>query len=83
MQVACVISARDPYRGETVKAVVVLRADAKDTTEKDIIDWAHINMAAYKAPRIVEFVDALRKSGSSKVMWRALQEREASAGGGS
>ena len=31
-------------------------------------------MAAYKAPRLVEFVDALPKSGSGKVMWRLLQE---------
>ena len=53
-----------------------LRANARDTTEKDILDWAHANMAAYKAPRVVEFVDALPKSGSGKVMWRALQERE-------
>jgi fatty-acyl-CoA synthase len=33
-------------------------------------------MAAYKSPRIVEFVDALPKSGSGKVQWRQLQERE-------
>jgi fatty-acyl-CoA synthase len=33
-------------------------------------------MAAYKVPRIVEFVDALPKSGTGKVMWRELQERE-------
>ena len=77
VQEACVISTRDAYRGETVKAVIVLRANAKETTEKDITEWAHANMAAYKAPRIVEFVDALPKSGAGKVMWRALQEREA------
>jgi fatty-acyl-CoA synthase len=34
-------------------------------------------MAAYKSPRIVEFVDTLPKSGTGKVQWRALQEREA------
>ena len=34
-------------------------------------------MAAYKAPRIVEFADSLPKSGSGKVMWRLLQDREA------
>ena len=77
VQEACVIAARDPYRGETVKAVVVLRADARDVYPQDIIDWAHENMAAYKVPRIVEFVDALPKSGAGKVMWRALQEKEA------
>jgi hypothetical protein len=32
-------------------------------------------MAVYKVPRMVQFVDALPKSGSGKVMWRALQER--------
>jgi fatty-acyl-CoA synthase len=77
VQEACIISTKDAYRGESVKAVIVLRANAKDTTEKEIVDWAHANMAAYKAPRVVEFVDALPKSGSGKVMWRALQELEA------
>ena len=77
VQEACIISTKDAYRGESVKAVIVLRANARDTTEKDILDWAHANMAAYKAPRVVEFVDALPKSGSGKVMWRALQELEA------
>ena len=77
VQEACIIATKDAYRGESVKAVIVLRANAKDTTEKDIVDWAHANMAAYKAPRVVEFVDALPKSGSGKVMWRPTQEREA------
>jgi len=79
VQEACIVSARDAYRGETVKAVIVLRGDeqSRATTEKDIVDWAHANMAAYKVPRIVEFVDALPKSGAGKVMWRTLQEREA------
>ena len=79
VQEACVIGAKDAYRGETVKAVIVLRAEAKGrTTDKDILDWAHEHMAAYKAPRIVQFVDSLPKSGSGKVMWRLLQEQEAS-----
>jgi fatty-acyl-CoA synthase len=78
VQEACVISALDAYRGETVKALVVLRHDAKGTTsEREIIEWAREHMAAYKAPRIVEFVDQLPKSGAGKVMWRMLQEREA------
>jgi fatty-acyl-CoA synthase len=76
VQEACVIATQDPYRGESVKAVIVLRASAKDTSAEAIINWAHDNMAAYKAPRSVEFVDALPKSGAGKVMWRALQERE-------
>ena len=77
IQEACIISTRDAYRGESVKAVVVLRASAKgQVLEADIIDWCKDHMAAYKYPRIVQFVDALPKSGSGQVMWRALQEVE-------
>jgi len=77
VQEACVISAKDAYRGETVKAVIVLRTEARgQTTPEDIVAWARDHMAAYKVPRIVEFIDALPKSGSGKVMWRLLQEQE-------
>ena len=80
VQEACIIGARDAYRGETVKAVVVLRAEARATaTEQDIIDWARQHMAAYKVPKQVAFIDALPKSGSGKVMWRQLQELENAA----
>ncbi len=73
---ACVIAARDSYRGETVKAVIVLRPEARGrATEQDIIDWAREHMAVYKAPRLVQFVDALPRSGSGKVMWRQMQEQ--------
>ncbi len=52
VQEACIISARDAYRGETVKAVVVLRAEAKGkTSAEDIVAWARENMAAYKVPQ--------------------------------
>ena len=79
IQEACVIAAHDDYRGETVKAVVVLRAGQQGkVSDQDIIDWCRDNMAVYKAPRIVQFVDTLPKSGSGKVMWRALQEAESS-----
>ena len=77
IQEACIIATRDAYRGESVKAVVVLRQDHKGkVSEQDIIDWCRENMAVYKMPRAVSFVDALPKSGSGKVMWRALQEAE-------
>jgi fatty-acyl-CoA synthase len=80
VQEACVIAARDAYRGETVKAVVVLREQARAQAKpEDVIAWAREHMAAYKVPRIVEFADSLPKSGSGKVMWRVLQEREAEA----
>ena len=75
---ACVIAARDVKRGETVKALVVLKeAHRGRTTEQQIIDWAHAHMAVYKSPRVVEFVTALPKSGSGKVQWRELQAQEA------
>ncbi|MBX3619667.1 MAG: long-chain fatty acid--CoA ligase [Rhizobacter sp.] len=75
---ACVIGARDPRRGETVKALVVLKPEFKgQVSEHDIVTWCHDHMAAYKSPRMVDFVDALPKSGSGKVQWRELQEQEA------
>jgi fatty-acyl-CoA synthase len=82
VQEACIIAARDAYRGETVKAVVVLRSEAKGkTSPEDITAWARDHMAAYKVPKLVEFVDALPKSGSGKVMWRQLQDQEAARSG--
>ena len=82
VQEACIIAAKDAYRGETVKAVIVLRSEAVGKAkEQDIIDWAREHMAAYKVPKIVEFVDHLPKSGSGKVMWRLLQDEEARRAG--
>ncbi len=83
VQEACIIGATDAYRGETVKAFVVLRTEARGhTSAQDIIDWSREHMAAYKVPRVVEFIDALPKSGSGKVMWRLLQDREKAAAAG-
>jgi fatty-acyl-CoA synthase len=77
IQEACIIAAKDAKRGETVKAFVVLKkAHAGQVSEQEIIDWSHANMAAYKIPRIVEFVEVLPKSGTGKVQWRELQEKE-------
>ncbi|HXC41383.1 MAG TPA: long-chain-fatty-acid--CoA ligase [Burkholderiales bacterium] len=77
VQEACVISARDAYRGEVVKAVVVLRTSQGDRVgEADLIAWSREHMAAYKYPRIVEFVDALPRNASGKVMWRTLQDQQ-------
>jgi fatty-acyl-CoA synthase len=74
---ACIIAAKDSYRGETVKAVVVPRPEAREqATEQAVIDWARQHMAAYKVPRMVSFVERLPKSGSGKVMRRLLQEEE-------
>jgi fatty-acyl-CoA synthase len=77
IQEACVIATTDPYRGETVKAFVVLRAEAKGkVTEEEMVKWASTAMAAYKYPRVIEFRDSLPKSATGKVQWRMLQEKE-------
>ena len=71
----CIIAANDDYRGETVKAVVVLK-DGAHLTAEALIQWSREQMAAYKVPRQVAFVDTLPKSATGKVMWRQLQEAE-------
>jgi fatty-acyl-CoA synthase len=73
---ACIVSAPDAYRGETVKAFVVKRAGHEALTEAELRDWCKANMAAYKVPVLIEFAASLPKSGAGKVMWRALQEQE-------
>jgi fatty-acyl-CoA synthase len=74
---ACVIGTRDAHRGETVKAVVVLRPAARGKVRpEDISDWARDHMAAFKYPRVVEFVEQLPKTATGKIFWRKLQEEE-------
>jgi len=72
-----VISTPDAYRGEDVKAYVVLKPDAlKDLKPEDIVSWARSKMAVYKAPRTVVFSGPLPRSPSNKIDWRLLQDRE-------
>lgn len=76
IQEACVVGTPDTHRGETVKAFIVARNPAALPDAQSIIDWARTQMAAYKIPRVIEFVDQLPRSGAGKVLWRALQEQE-------
>lgn len=77
---ACVIAVPDEKSGERVKAVLVLRDSHRGrVSEADIIGWARENMAVYKAPREVCFVEQLAKSGSGKILWRAIQEEHRAA----
>ena len=71
----CIIATPDERRGETVKLVAVLKP-GQSADGDEILAWARTQMAAYKVPRKVEFTDALPRTGSGKLMWRALQERE-------
>lgn len=73
---ACVIASPDERRGETVKAVVTLRRGSKDDSAS-LLAWCRKHMATYKAPRIVQIVDALPKNATGKIAWRELQEQEA------
>jgi fatty-acyl-CoA synthase len=73
----CVISAPDPYRGETVKALISLKPEyCGKVSDIDVADFARTVMAAYKVPRMIEFVETLPRSGSNKIDWRKLQEAE-------
>ena len=71
-----IISTKDPRRGESVKAVVVAKQGAPPIEQASFIAWCQERMAAYKVPRSVEVVSSLPKTGSGKIMWRALQEEE-------
>ena len=75
---ACVVGIPDERRGETVRALVVLRPGQALAADA-LIAWCRERMAAYKVPRSVGFMDALPRSGTGKIAWRELQESEARA----
>lgn len=77
IQEAVIISGRDARRGETVKAVVVLKAAARgQIDEAELTRWARENMAAYKVPSSFEIAETLPKSATGKILWRVLQEQQ-------
>jgi acyl-CoA synthetase (AMP-forming)/AMP-acid ligase II len=77
VQEVAVIGVPDPHRGENVKACVVLKPQHRGRVKnEEVVAWAKNKMAAYKYPRIVEFFDELPKTGSGKILKRALRERE-------
>ncbi len=67
-----VVGVPDEYRGETVKAFVALEPGA-EVTEQELVDWARQQMAAYKYPRSVEFVEELPKTTTGKILRRELR----------
>jgi acyl-CoA synthetase (AMP-forming)/AMP-acid ligase II len=69
-----VIGIPDPYWVEKVHAVIALNKGAKATAE-EIIDFSKKNMAGYKAPKSVEFMDSLPKNAAGKIMKRELREK--------
>jgi long-chain acyl-CoA synthetase len=71
---AAVVGVPDAYRGETVKAYVSLRPGQTATAE-ELIAFCRQQMAAYKYPRQVEFLDELPKTVSGKLLRRELRDR--------
>lgn len=65
----------DPYRGETVKAYIVLK-EGKSVTDKELNEFCRKNLAAYKVPRFYEFRQELPKTAVGKILRRTLIEEE-------
>jgi long-chain acyl-CoA synthetase len=72
---ACAVGIPDPYRGETIKAFVVLKAGEAMTAE-EVIQHCAAKLARYKIPKSVEFMSALPKSGVGKVLRKELRAME-------
>jgi long-chain acyl-CoA synthetase len=69
------IGVSDPYRGESVKAFIVLKPGEK-ATEEELINFCKGKLAAYKVPKLVEFREALPKSAVGKVLRKILRAEE-------
>lgn len=72
----CTIGVSDAYRGETVKAFIVTKP-GQTMTQEDVQAFCRETLAAYKVPKLVEFMDTLPKSAVGKILRRELREREA------
>ena len=76
VQEVSVIGVQDAYRGETVKAIIVLKPEyTNQVSEEEILRFCRENMAAYKAPKIVQFVDELPKTATGKILRRILRDK--------
>ena len=72
---ACAIGIPDKYRGETVKAFIVLKPGQEMKTE-EVIEYCKTKLAAYKVPKIVEFIDELPSSSAGKILRKELRAME-------
>jgi long-chain acyl-CoA synthetase len=72
---AVAVGVPDQYRGETVKAFIVLK-DGETATEDEIRDYCKKNLAVFKVPKIYEFRDELPMSMMGKVLRKALRDEE-------
>lgn len=72
---AVTVGIPDDYRGETVKAFIVLRPGEK-ATDKEIAEFCRTKLAAYKVPKQVEFREAIPKSAVGKILRKILRDEE-------
>ena len=65
----------DEFRGETLKAFIVLK-QGETATGKEIIDFCKEKLAPYKVPKLMEFRDSLSQSAVGKVLRKELRAQE-------
>lgn len=73
---ACVVGVLDPKVGERIKAMVVLKEDAKGVGASELTKWCRERLAAYKIPGYIEFRDMLPKSKVGKLLRREIRDEE-------
>jgi long-chain acyl-CoA synthetase len=73
---ACVVGVPDKKVGERIKAMVVLKEDARGVGAADLIHWCRDKLATYKVPRYIEFRDMLPKSKVGKLLRREVRQEE-------
>ncbi|MFC1836219.1 class I adenylate-forming enzyme family protein [Thermodesulfobacteriota bacterium] len=73
---ACVVGVPDPKVGERIKAIVVLKDDAKGVGAAELINFCSSRLAKYKVPSYVEFRDMLPKSKVGKLLRREIRDEE-------
>ncbi|MFH1982280.1 MAG: AMP-binding protein [Pseudomonadota bacterium] len=73
---ACVVGVPDPKVGERIKAIVVLKEDARGVGGADLIRWCSDHLAPYKVPSYIEFRDMLPKSKVGKLLRREVRDEE-------
>jgi len=73
---ACVVGVPDARTGERIKAIVVLKDDARGVSSIELNSWCRQRLAPYKMPKYIEFRDMLPKSKVGKLLRREIRDEE-------